>query len=703
MALIGKIRKNFWFVLILLGLALAAFVIMDMTSAAGRGGGAAPSIGEVSGQEIDYNEFSRMLSVSSQNSAQNSNENNAQVWNYFVNKSLLTQEANKLGLSPSAAEMDRLRFGPEYSPVIQEAYYNPQTGQFDIQSLNSVKQAIDQGQALSQSFVDFWNVTTDRVRTDRIQSKLNTLVSKAIYTPNWMAEEMAKINSASATISYVKIPFDVVADDQVDVTDTDYKDYLKKHADTYSQDEETRIIEYVSLDVTPTAMDSAKLRDDLAARLNELKRTENDSIFAINNDGTSPNFYFKKSDLPESSQEGIAALEVGDVYGPFVNKNAFSGVKLLDKKLVADSVQASVIFRSVKPDNVTGIAAAKTLLDSLQNLIETGVQTFDSLAIKFSQDGSASSGGDLGYRTQGTFPNAFNEILFFTGEKGKVYNVTTELGVQLIKVVDRKFNDQDPKYKIAIINKAIIPSQTTQDSVLDVVNNMLSDNRDLESLSAALGAEKLRRTSPLKKSAFNISGLGADQSSRNIVRWAFDAETEEGDVSADYFTYQDKDLYFYNKYVIAGLYKIIPEGLPAVEDVKEDIAALVKNYKKGEFLKNELAKASVSEAASKYGQSPDTISSINMGSIFIPVIGNEPKVVSAAFNTALNTSSGAIHGNSGVFVVEPLSKSEPGASVNIGNFKSSETQKMRVKVPNQLMQTMVEQAKIEDKRFELGY
>jgi peptidyl-prolyl cis-trans isomerase D len=703
MALIGKIRKNFWFVLILLGLALAAFVIMDMTSAAGRGGGAAPSVGEISGSSIDYGDFSRMLSVSSQNSPQNSNENNAQVWNYFVNKSLLTQESNKLGLTPSAVEMERLKFGPEYSPVIQEAYYNPQTGVFDIQSLNSVKQAIDQGQALSQSFVDFWNVTTDRVKTDRIQTKLNTLVSKAIYTPNWMAEEMAKMNSASATIKYVKIPFDVVGDEKVEVTDADYNNYLKDHSDTYKQTEETRILEYVSFDVIPTEMDSAKLRTDIAGRLMELKKTENDSIFAINNDGTSPNFYFKKSELPESSQEGIASLEVGDVYGPFVNQNAYSGVKLLDKRMVADSVKASVIFRSVTPDNVSGVAAAKTLLDSLQNLIETGAQSFDSLAIKFSQDGSAASGGDLGYRTQGTFPYDFNNILFLTGEIGKVYNITTELGVQLIKVVDRKFMDEDPKYKVSIINKAIIPSQSTQDSMLDVVNNYLSDNRDIESLTAAVGTGKLKRTAPLKKSAFNINGLGSDQSSRNIVRWAFDSETELGDVSADYFTYQDQDLYFYNKYVIVGLYKIIPEGMPSADDVKEDIAVLVKNYKKGEFLKNELAKASVEEAAAKYGQSPDTLSNVSMGSIFIPVIGNEPKVVSAAFKTGLNTSSGAIHGNSGVFVIEPLNRNEPGASANIGNFKSSETQKMRVKVPGQLLKTMVEGAKIEDNRFDLGY
>jgi len=40
MALIGTIRKNFWFVLIVLGFALAAFILMDMQGNANRGGAA---------------------------------------------------------------------------------------------------------------------------------------------------------------------------------------------------------------------------------------------------------------------------------------------------------------------------------------------------------------------------------------------------------------------------------------------------------------------------------------------------------------------------------------------------------------------------------------------------------------------------------------------------------------------------------------
>jgi len=62
MALIGKIRKNFWFVLLLLGLALAAFIMMDMTGSSGPGGAVTSmTMGNVDGQKINYQDFSRLI------------------------------------------------------------------------------------------------------------------------------------------------------------------------------------------------------------------------------------------------------------------------------------------------------------------------------------------------------------------------------------------------------------------------------------------------------------------------------------------------------------------------------------------------------------------------------------------------------------------------------------------------------------------
>ena len=56
MALIGKIRKNSWLLVVVIGLALAAFVIMDMTGQGGPGG-QEMTVVEVEGEKVSWNEF----------------------------------------------------------------------------------------------------------------------------------------------------------------------------------------------------------------------------------------------------------------------------------------------------------------------------------------------------------------------------------------------------------------------------------------------------------------------------------------------------------------------------------------------------------------------------------------------------------------------------------------------------------------------
>ena len=65
MALIGKIRKNSWLLVVLIGLGLGGFVVMDMmNSASGPGGANAQrDLGEVDGQKVDRVEFERAYNL----------------------------------------------------------------------------------------------------------------------------------------------------------------------------------------------------------------------------------------------------------------------------------------------------------------------------------------------------------------------------------------------------------------------------------------------------------------------------------------------------------------------------------------------------------------------------------------------------------------------------------------------------------------
>jgi len=143
MALIGKIRKNSWLMIVVIGLALAAFIIMDMTSSSqlGGGGGSMP-IGEINGKSVDWNDFQNAEQLVYGNSTDIFGRRSA-LWNYFVEEAIVSDQAEELGLGVSRDELMDLQFGNNPSPVIAARFMNPQTGQMDVAQLNQIKQQIE--------------------------------------------------------------------------------------------------------------------------------------------------------------------------------------------------------------------------------------------------------------------------------------------------------------------------------------------------------------------------------------------------------------------------------------------------------------------------------------------------------------------------------------------------------------------------------
>ena len=208
MALIGTIRKNFWFVLIVLGLALAAFILMDMQGSANRGG-AAMNMGEIAGQKLDYREFSKAeTALYSGNPDVFSRR--ANLWDFFVEKAIVEEQANEMGLGVTKAELMDLQFGNRLSPIITNNYRNSQTGQVDRTSLLQHKQLIEGNEPLAPQFENFWVEQEKQIQKTELQSKIGNLVSKAIYTPKFLVEETGAASNSSLNMSYVKIPFDAI-------------------------------------------------------------------------------------------------------------------------------------------------------------------------------------------------------------------------------------------------------------------------------------------------------------------------------------------------------------------------------------------------------------------------------------------------------------------------------------------------------------
>ncbi|MCR9285855.1 MAG: peptidylprolyl isomerase [Bacteroidetes bacterium] len=718
MALIGKIRKNSWLLIVLIGLGLGGFVIMDMFSGQQSIFGSQQSVmGEIDGKVVDINEFNRAEGILyAGGSGNNTYGNRSSLWNYFVEEAIVSSEADALGLGVSKKELLDLEFGSNdrLSPVVKARYSNPQNpNAVDREQLNQIKGILDGGKTqmktmietgqLNPNFPYYWKYQEGEITKDRLQSKLINMVEKSMYTPNWMAEMIGNNQNAKVDFNYVQIPFDKIDDADVALADADYQKYLDQNIAKYTRDEETRKVEYVEFKVTPSKADSTKLQQQITDLKEGFASTDDDSIFVQNNFGSISQFWMNGDALNDAIAETVFQMPVGSVYGPYLDGNSFKAVKILDRQMIPDSAKSRHIL--ISATDAASFAAATKTIDSLKTLLLNGAE-FDTLAAKFSQDpGSAQNGGFYDYVPVNQFVPEFNDIIFYSGNIGSLYSVRTQFGVHLIEPMGRKGNS-NPMVRVAYISQNIEPSEETQELVQEDAIAFLDANPTMESMiKSATEQGFVIETSPsLTRNDFAVGSLGAGNTSREIVRWAFNNDpnnpgAEVGSVSPQVYGFQDPAQYFTNKYVVVGLKNTQEAGVPSVASIKDEIELEVLNMKKGETIIAQLeGKTDLNAIAGQYSAKVDTAKSIAFSGAFIPNVGNEPAVVASALNLDINTTSAPIVGNNGVYVVMPTYKPTAGTVANIPQLRQNEQNSARAQVRARLIQAMRKRADVEDNR-----
>lgn len=699
MALIGKIRKNFWFVLILLGLALAAFILMDMTSAGNAGGVSSLTMGSVAGQRVDYGAFQRMEQAYYQNAPGDAFSKRKSIWDFFVEDALVNKEADALGLTVPKEELMDLQFGTNRSDIIKNNWLDQQTGQWSPM-LDQFKALLESGDEINPKFRAYWYEQEKHIVKDKLQNKLNSLVSKSVYTPNWLAEEAHKMDNTKVDFNYVKVPFDYMDGAGIEVSDADLLAYAKTKNDKYYVNQETREVEYATFEVFPSAADSAAVRETMTGLISEFQNTDNDSIFAISNNGMYNHLYATPDQLPEGARSQIQNLNNGEIYGPFSDNGFTMLVKMIDKRAIPDSVKARHILISASEGIPGSYEAARTKIDSIRGAYRNG-SSFSDLAAAHSSDGSnKDDGGQLAVATQTTWVPEFTKVAF-GGREGGLYTVKTQFGIHLLEVQDQIFNAGDnTKYKVATVGQPITPSQETQDAMYDKVTELMANNKDIANLRTAASelSTGFTKSIPLRKNDFNLGDLGGGQTTRDLIQWAFEPSSEIGDVSPEIYKYSDPVNYYDNKYVVATLSSVIPQGMQPASVLRNSIGPAVLNKKKAEKFAAGLKYGNLQEVATATGGTVETASDVGSKSGTITGIGREAGVLANAFGLPVQAVSTPIVGETGVFIVQPISKQEATAMSNAPLVKNNMNQSTKSQVNFSLIKNMIKRADIKDER-----
>ena len=650
MSVIQNIRNKYiGLVVVLIVLALIGFLVMDAMQSNVRSIFSSDNtlLASVNGKRIEYKSFEALRQQYEENFKQRNpgasmsdaerSQITDQAWSEILNEQLTGTEIEKLGIELTDAELRDMLTGPYADPMIKQNFADPNTGIFDP---NRVSQFLSQmaqdktGQQRAQ-----WNTFEEGLIKSRKVSKYTSLITKGVYVPRYVVAKNAELANSTASMSFVQLPYTMIADEQVKISDADIKAYIEKNKSLFEIQEAVAKAEYVVFDIIPSKDDTAASLGVLNTLREEFTSTTNNEEFVGNHseEGFVDQFLFEDK-LQVSNPAEVMALPVGGIAGPFYLNGMYTMVKVLDKKTMADSVKASHILVAINEKRTE--TQAKATIDSIEAMVKAGTP-LEALASRSDDQGSASKGGDLGYFTQGQMVPEFNDFCF-NGKTGDLSVVKTQFGYHLIRITDQK--NFKPAIKVARVSKILQPGNATIQAAYAQASSFIGSAKDAKSFDET--AKKMNKD---KRIADNITatqvliqGVG---SARELSRWCFESAT--GSVSP-VFNLDDKC-------VIAKLVNRVEKGsLAEPNAVRPQVENILKREKKfaliAEKAKGKSTLQDVALLANAEVKRADTLMYVGSGNA---ALGFEPRVIGAAFNKSLvGKLSSAIPGEQGVYFIQ---------------------------------------------------
>jgi len=704
MSIIQTIRdKGAVIVIALIGISLVAFILMDsMTSRRSGslfGNNNTSTIGVVNGQKIQLDDFNNKVKEIQQQypdgGSSQSNQIMESVWNQMVAERVVEDQFNKLGITFTPDEMSSIMFSNDAPQQLKQAFTNKQTGQYDIQQAQQWWAQTKKNKNKEQRDAIISQVI-DPMRLNSLYTKYTSMITASIYIPKWLAMEQSEEKNNFAMISYVAVPYTVISDSAVKVSDNDIQSYIDKNKLKYKQ-EPGRMISYVSFSAAASAADSARILQSLKDLKPQFAADSNAKFFLGRNSSSIPFFdgYTPKSKIQVPNKDSIIDLPNGGVYGPYIDVDNYVLAKKVATKILPDSIKCRhILLGTVNPQTQQPImddSTAHRIADSISVAIQHGAN-FDSLEAKYSTDEAAKKDNgvmtfDLMTIEGDGFAKEFGDFLL--NDKGETKKVVhTQFGWHYIEILDKK--DLEPTYKIAYMAKEIAPSDetiNTANTAAIKLSGIAKDEKSFNDYVAKNGLKKITVPNEMKENDFQLGSL---QDARPIIKWAFDAK--EGQVS-DPFSVKDD-------YIVAIVDRRIKEGVPDVNTARPLVESIVRNMKKADEIEKKLNNPSTLEAAAApYHMqvlSSGADSTLTFNAEIINGIGIEPRVAGASFDKEYQTKvSPAFAGNSGVFVIKVNSVS-PKVQLNPLIIKLQESEEINKEIQSALGQSFNALKKIAD-------
>ena len=709
MATLQKIRSKGPLLVIVIGLALFAFIAGDAWKVLQPHQGK-QDVGEVNGEVLSAQDYQKMVDELSEvikltnglNSLTEDQLNNVkdQVWQSYVNNKLIAEQAEKLGLKVTDAEIQSIIDQGTHPLLMQTPFRNPQTGMFDKDMLKKflVDYANLNASQMPAQYVEyyqkmgaFWQFVEKTLAQSTLAEKYQNLVTKSLISNPVAAEDAFNSRTEQSDLLLAGVPYSSINDSTVQVSDSEIKDRYNEKKEQFKQLVETRDIRYIDVKVVPSDADRKAVEKEVTEYSNQLASTTADFGTFVRSTGSSVNYSdvpVIKSVFPADVASRLDSTNVNEVYGPYYNQtdDSFNAFKLLAKVSSPDSIQ----FRQIQVYADTE-EKTKTLADSIYNALKGGAD-FAAVAKIYGQTGEATwvnaqswEGSELDADNSKFINTLLNQPV------NELANLNMGQANLILQVMNKK--SMQTKYKVAVVKREVEFSKETYNAAYNKFSQFVAQNTTIDSMvkNAEESGYTLMPRTDLSSAEHYVGGV---RSTREALKWIFAAKP--GEVSPLYECGENDHL------MVVALDKIHEAGYRDINSVAEMLRAEIRRDKKAEKIMEEMKKYnSIAQVKGMKDAVSDSVKHVTFSApAYISVTrSSEPVIGAVAAKTAANKVSAPIKGNGGVYMIQVYAK-EKGSEKFDAKQEETTLTNMAVRIAgNQLINDLYQKAKVADQRY----
>ncbi len=701
MAVLNSIRKRGVFLIVIIAMALFSFVLADVI----RNGGFSTDKGQttvatVNGVDIPRQEFMEQVETAQRSLGPNAASSQAMniVWERELRRVLMQEQYDEIGLTAETELTNKaLSTYLASNPVFQD-----ESGLF---SEAKMLEYVADVKANNPPAYDQWLEYVKNTKVTALENTYLNMVKGGMIATLAEGEKEYRFENDKINIEFVQVPYTNIPDEDVPVSDDEIAAYIKSHPKDFEVDPMVDI-QYVSYVEEPSQedIDAAKaevvlLLDDRVeynsvTKANDtipgLARTNDYEEFVnANSDNTYSDSWYFKRELPEAIRDTVFTMNIDDIYGPYEINNTLSLTKLIGMRQLPDTVSARHILIPSglnQTDNKTRTdEEAKATADSIMRVVKADRSKFEDLVTAFSSDkGSIEKGGRYENFVYNAMVDEFRDFTFENNE-GDIGVVKTQFGYHVIEIEEQK--NFQKVVKTATVTKEVEPSETTINDIFSKATSyeVAAQDRDFTEIAN----EQDTTVKPVNKIGeldSNIPGLG---SNRSIVTWAFNEDTNVGDV---------KRFNVPQGYVIVQLTRKTPKGLLSVAETSAEVTPILRNEKKAKKIREAITGTTLQEIASSQNVTVKNATAVTMANPTIAGAGTEPEVVGAAFGKNAGEVTELIDGETGVFKVRIVEVNKAPDLDNYASFANQLNAKVIPGINTSVYNALKNAAEIEDNR-----